>query len=271
MTPERLPRWIVTSSDASPELREAVTELCNEVDDTARAARLETRLAGLFGATFDAPAATGSPAGSTGPAPSAAPGAASSTGGVVLKLGIFVVGVGVVAAAVSSLIANDAQPRLPSASAHSTKSDPLSVARAVPSATPLRASVLSVASSQPDSRASSKAVPTVARAASAPQTTRPEPSSMPIGSISEEARLLRRARAEFATSPEQALSLLGEHERRFPGGALRDERELFAIEVLARIGSSEQALERFERFRKTSPDSPYVVTAERIVKKLKAR
>lgn len=72
-----------------------------------------------------------------------------------------------------------------------------------------------------------------------------------------EGALLHRAHAAIASEPEKALALTAEHERRFPSGLLVQEREVIAIEALARLGRLEQARAHAATFSSTYPRSAY--------------
>jgi hypothetical protein len=56
----------------------------------------------------------------------------------------------------------------------------------------------------------------------------------------------------------QALQLLAEHERLYPRGALAQEREVLAIELLLKIGKPDQARARAERFERSHPSSAHL-------------
>jgi len=71
----------------------------------------------------------------------------------------------------------------------------------------------------------------------------------------DEAELLRSAQAALAERPAQTLALTAEHERRFERGALREEREVLAIEALRRLGRNAAAAERAARFERRYPRS----------------
>lgn len=73
----------------------------------------------------------------------------------------------------------------------------------------------------------------------------------------EEHQLLRAARAALERDPARALALTQEHKRRFPAGMLAQEREVIAIEALSRLGRSDDARSRADRFGKEYPDSPH--------------
>lgn len=72
---------------------------------------------------------------------------------------------------------------------------------------------------------------------------------------SSEAELLRRAQSVLTASPEQALALTAEHQRRFGAGSLTEEREALAIEALRRLGRLPEAQRRAAAFAKRYPHS----------------
>jgi hypothetical protein len=72
-----------------------------------------------------------------------------------------------------------------------------------------------------------------------------------------EASLLDLARAELDRNPRRALALTEEHRRRFPSGALGQEREVIAIEALSRMGQTTEAQRRGSDFERRYPDSAH--------------
>jgi hypothetical protein len=85
----------------------------------------------------------------------------------------------------------------------------------------------------------------------APSSTRPNPRS----ASGSEAELLRRAQSLLAGSPQRALALTAEHQRRFRDGALAEEREALAIEALRRLGRGQAAQRRALAFERRYPNS----------------
>lgn len=74
--------------------------------------------------------------------------------------------------------------------------------------------------------------------------------------ISEERALLDVARRALEREDgAAALAVTREHERRFPNGALLQEREAMAIRALLLIGNTDEARARAGRFRERYPDS----------------
>jgi hypothetical protein len=84
--------------------------------------------------------------------------------------------------------------------------------------------------------------------------------------LAEEVALLRRAQQELAAAPARALSLAHEHARRYPNGALREERELITIVALLETGSIAQAQQRAAAFRHEHPHSVHVRRLEAVLR-----
>ena len=72
-----------------------------------------------------------------------------------------------------------------------------------------------------------------------------------------EAHLLQRAQSAPGADPGGALSLAGEHARRFPGGALGQERELIAVTALVALGRTPEAQASATRLLERFPGSAY--------------
>ena len=72
-----------------------------------------------------------------------------------------------------------------------------------------------------------------------------------------EAALLAQARSVLATNPRRALALTQEHAKRFPQGALTQEREVIAIEALSRLGQTDAARSRGSDFERRYPGSAH--------------
>jgi len=75
--------------------------------------------------------------------------------------------------------------------------------------------------------------------------------------LSRELLLLESARAEIERRPGSSLSLLSQHEREFPRGALALEREFLAVSALVRLGRWREAETRAAALRARSPGSLY--------------
>lgn len=84
-----------------------------------------------------------------------------------------------------------------------------------------------------------------------------------LGDLAAEMRLVGEARALAATDPSGALQLLDQHRARFPRGALREEREVYAIEALVGIAHTDEAERRYHEFRADFPESTFLARLER--------
>jgi hypothetical protein len=71
----------------------------------------------------------------------------------------------------------------------------------------------------------------------------------------DEPQLIERARKALAADPRRALALTQEHQRRFPAGALGVERDVIAVEALARSGQTAEARRRATAFEAKYPKS----------------
>ncbi len=104
------------------------------------------------------------------------------------------------------------------------------------------------------------AAPTTApapRGKAEPTTSAATPSLPSQADLVAEHQLLRSARAALANNPRRAYALTQEHKRRFAQGMLGQEREVIAIEALARLGDDSAASDRADQFSKDYPDSPH--------------
>lgn len=128
------------------------------------------------------------------------------------------------------------------------------------------------AASSPTAIAPSAATPIAASAPEVIAETPPATNDAPVGGSGlappdheSEAHLLGRAQDALGGDPGRALALAGEHARRFPGGALAQERELIAVDALVRAGRPAEARERAERFLQAFPRSAHRRRIESIV------
>lgn len=95
---------------------------------------------------------------------------------------------------------------------------------------------------------------TPVRAAAAP--TREDARHDDASSLAEEARLVRSAHAALRRGDgTEALALLGEHERRFPQGVLRQERNGERVLVLCALGRRDEAKSLAKSFLRAEPAS----------------
>jgi len=70
-----------------------------------------------------------------------------------------------------------------------------------------------------------------------------------------EAEIIEQARRQLQSNPAQALASTKTHSRLYPNGVLAQEREVIAIEALARLGKSKAAEKRADAFRAAQPNS----------------
>ncbi|HRG99589.1 MAG TPA: hypothetical protein PLR99_25255, partial [Polyangiaceae bacterium] len=81
--------------------------------------------------------------------------------------------------------------------------------------------------------------------------------SADVDDLAAEAALLRAAQDGLRGDPTVALARASEHARRFPRGALTQEREAIAIEALVKLGRGAEARARADRFAKSFPGSTH--------------
>jgi TolA-binding protein len=143
--------------------------------------------------------------------------------------------------------------------------------KAEPASQPvMSASPASSASSQKLARLDRKAepAPEVAQprpevipsaSAPAPSPAAPSTSAVKARSIQDELRLIRAAQQHIHRNESRAaLALLAEHGRRYPSGALAEEREASRAIALCQQGDVAAARKQAKRFVERSPNSPLV-------------
>jgi hypothetical protein len=161
-------------------------------------------------------------------------------------LGLGVAGAGAVRIAAWLVLASPAPaplPRVPSNAPLVTS------ARAAPQASPVEVAPAPVAAPP-----------------SAPSVPRPVLST--VEKPASELSLIRDARSALAGDPARAMRLVEQHSRTFPDGALSQEREVIAVEALAKLGQSQAARARAEAFVKAHRESAYAPRLERAVGRL---
>jgi hypothetical protein len=251
----RDPRRFLDTNDTPAVLRDALAAARARAPNAATLAQLAARL----------PLPGGPPPGGgpSGGAPLAAPAAAPSTfSGAVIgaALGLLAVGGSFVWQALPAPPARPPEratvtvpPRLAS-----TPSSP------APSPSAPAVSATSAPAARPIERPTPAPETSADRVAPAPgpeapvvSLTVPGPGSdAPVAVVADaetEAQFLDRARAALGTTPGQALVLTDEHARRFPSGALGQEREVVAIQALLRLGREGEARGRAQRFLAAFP------------------
>lgn len=108
------------------------------------------------------------------------------------------------------------------------------------------------------------AAPVVSAVVTARPVTRPV-AAPSVDPVVEEHALLAQARRELDSNPTKTLTLVQEHERRFPDGILSSEREFLRISALARLGRTAEARAARDRFVATWPQSAYRDQIDRLV------
>ncbi len=170
----------------------------------------------------------------------AAPVAASGVGKLALLVGALVVGAGAILFVTTrpSEIPPPVRAELP-----------FSAPLPEPTAVPVRPAPVVAPPPAPVAPA-----PAVAAPAPRPQPHPPRVSDE--GDLAAERALVESARqAMIGGHPLDSLSLLGKHQRRFPHGRLVEEREVLAIQSMARTGDLDGARTRAARFRTRFPNS----------------
>jgi hypothetical protein len=136
------------------------------------------------------------------------------------------------------------------------------------------ASPASTAIPAPSAAAAPAAVPTAEdfpaplRVESASTPARPgvraSVASVPSDSLPEEVRLLSRAEQQLSAGhADEALRTLGEHERRFPSGALAEERLAAQVQSLCALGRVAEAKADLTKLARAHPQSPHLDRARK--------
>jgi hypothetical protein len=224
--PKDPPRLFEPSSGASDELRNLFEHAQRDVPTPAQLASLEAKLGPILDAPPPAPAAPAAPS--------------------LAKIGLGLLGGGALVAGVWLAMGRDAPPPSPVKPAATA---------ATPAAPPAPSIPAEAAPSEPAASPSALAPPSAHAPAASPAqvtgTTAKRAPAIP------EPELLERARGSLRSSPERALSLTRQHQLDFPNGVLAQEREVIAIEALRRLGRTEEAARRRERFERLYPQSAH--------------
>ncbi len=102
-----------------------------------------------------------------------------------------------------------------------------------------------------------------------PEGATPTPHAPPVklapaaDRLAEEVAILSRATSELrGGKPADALRLLNEHQQRFPGGRLVEERRAARIQALCALGNRAAAESELARLARSSPRSPHLARAQ---------
>lgn len=102
---------------------------------------------------------------------------------------------------------------------------------------------------------------------SAPRSTRVQaPSGVRADQgSSTELDLIQRAQTELSSNPHRALAVASEHARTYPAGEFVQEREVIAVEALAKLGRRDEAVRRALALTKAFPNTPYATRLEKAI------
>jgi hypothetical protein len=242
--PDDLEPWLSEGSSASPELRGFLREATGCPNDAERIERLRQRL----GPWLVIPPSPSPP--SPSPPATVEPISATFSLSAAGKACLVAVGVSALTAGVWS---SGGSGQTVSAAA----STPPSIISVAP---PTRA-----VSAAPEP---ALAAPTSPTAKAAARRAPPPPTLLaPVekSSLAQEAAELGAAQRALATSPRLALARLQEHQRKYPHGALAEERRLFTIQALLSLGRRADAVRELEALRGSAPRSPHLVRAQKLI------
>jgi hypothetical protein len=226
------PRLTDPDSPASGRLRQLIEECRADVGTDTEIQKLRVALG---------PMLWPGGAGSAGSGAAAAKGAAATA----LKVGVgalAIAGAGALFLAVSPKPESAPRPALPAAA---NPSRPAVQAPSLPESTALPPPATEVEVPQPSIASS--------------------PSHHAATDSLSESDLLGQAQAALAGDPARAFALSEQHRRRFSHGVLVQEREVIAVEALARLGRHAEATARGERFLVAFPSSAHRSKIESIV------
>jgi hypothetical protein len=227
MTGERVPTRFTADPGAAPLLRSLLSQARSNVPSPEDLERIGTRVEAAIAAGVPAPEIElGSP-----PSPASLGGSKALLVGASLLVGAAIVATGWYA---SRGPGHAQQPAVPA----NSPAPPMT-----PSAAPNEA--------EPSAAPSEVDGPVVTPSASATRARDPR------ASAPSEVSLLDQARSELDRNPRRALALTEEHRRRFPSGALVQEREVIAIEALSRLGQTTDARSRGSDFERRYPGSAH--------------
>lgn len=221
------PRRLLEETASAPSLQAALKAARQEGPSADQARAVSLGLGGLLDRPIDLT-----------PKPAAASGAAAA------KIG-GLVAVVVALGATGAYVASRSAPAVPGTLGAGAPA----AAREVANAALNRASKPEPAAAAEMTADAPAALP----AASSPRA--PTSATAGAGSGPSELVLLERARAALANEPARALALTNEHRRRFPHGALAEEREVIAIRALEKLGRGKEAAQRGSAFEQQNPDS----------------
>lgn len=280
----REPPRLSTNEAAGPEsLQSALREACDDVPDSEALQKLASTLGPAFTGAALGAASSAVTSGSSSSVHGLAQAGATASKGLLIGIGKGVTALAVTAAcgvgsyhywqareraAISLPAPNRAAVTPPAARGVPAveTSTPLPDLGAPPHPSPLPENVAAQGSiaplvTPPFERGSGSTGATQGRPVSAgdPATARlqtsaaapPADSPAPLSEV----ELLQAARRSLTQNPAHALSLVAEHDQRFPQGQLAEEAAFIEIEGLKRLGRLDEAKARTERFHARYPSS----------------
>jgi len=216
------------------------------------------RIAAETSARIVGPQGGGTPSGSAAPGPGSL--GSMTAGKVAIGAAALVIAVGGIWLASSSGGKSVAEQSPVTAVSPAPPAVPQPLAAVEGSAAPIASQSPSAAPAPAESVSAPAAIPRVGAGTAAAASSGRAPAtadSAGLASLMEEHRILRSARQALESDLQRALALTQEHARRFPGGTLAQEREVIAIDALARLGRAKDAKDRAKGFREQYPDSPH--------------
>jgi hypothetical protein len=148
----------------------------------------------------------------------------------------------------------------------SPQAPPLASSAVAPSSPPLADPSAAAPPASSSTTPAASIPPGLVATASIPTGTATSPTAQNSASdVVEEHALLAEARRSLGSSPAQTLSLVQQHQRRFPRGMLSTEREFLRISALSRLGRTGEARAAADRFLAAHRGSPYAAEVERLV------
>jgi hypothetical protein len=166
-------------------------------------------------------------------------------------------GVGAIAVGAAVLVA--VHPWSKASSSQST----LPVASSIAAAEPAPSAVIPPSPNE-DDPAAEQQQPRAENPPSAPRPASRASAARSPDSLKEEVRLLSRAEQQLNSGhADEALRTLGEHERRFPSGALAEERMAARVQSLCALGRVAEARSDLTKLARTYPRSAHVDRARR--------
>jgi hypothetical protein len=161
--------------------------------------------------------------------------------------------VGAIGAGAASLLRAPPRRETPAVS-----SDPHGALPEASRATAMDSTPRSTAEADPPTPALSSSTDALGAPAPPRWTAAPRRGPAIAGDVAAEVRLLSDAQTAVRDGDAaRALALLDEHARRYPKGALGEERDAARVAVLCALGRDDEARTAADRFLRAAPDSPH--------------